>query len=273
VRRWLWSSFALLAAGCGGSSPTLPAPPVTTPPPALVVRNGWDEAPVSAEISPVNPAVGTFATVRAPGFLVRDATFTGQPFYLWPQDPEYVRAMVYSEYVPAQRMTRWQDAFTVEAIEGVAGDVLTDAVAEVVAATGLPITVASTGSVRLTIDPDDPHLRPGTAAVTYNTFRGNTILGARVVFRSLDHLTGRGRLYDNLVLHELGHVLGLGHSPHPRDVMRFEADRTDERTFSEQERVALKLMYRWRQAGNVFPDSAPAPGILSARERTIVIVD
>jgi hypothetical protein len=45
------------------------------------------------------------------------------------------------------------------------------------------------------------------------------------------------------------------------------------RSFSERERVALRLMYRWRQPGNTFPDNAPLPGASSEGRQTVAIVD
>src|SRR5688572_4041941 len=88
--------FAVLAAGCGGSSPVRPsATPAPTPPPAPapVVRDGATDHTVAAELSPSTPTIGAVTTVRAPGFLVREARFDGAPFYLWPQDEAYVRAL------------------------------------------------------------------------------------------------------------------------------------------------------------------------------------
>jgi hypothetical protein len=233
---------------------------------------------VSAEVSPPNPSIGTITTVRASGFLVRDAPFTGAPFYLWPQESEYVRALVYNEYVPGRRLARWSGGFTVspDGLDAPDVDTLHEAVAELSRATGLPIAVASGGPVSVVVDPSDARFAqdPPAAAVARLTFRGNVITGARVIFADRRFVSsGRRSGRHNTLLHELGHVLGLGHSLDAGDVMSIDDDRRSERTFGERERLALKLTYRWRQAGNVFPDSAPLASAASAGERTIVIVD
>ena len=279
MKKWLLAG-ALIAAGCGGGSksPSTPSTPAPTPPPLPVVRDGGSETDVSAEVSPPNPTMGTVTTVRAPGFLVRDAPFNGQPFYLWGQDAEYVQALVYNEFVPTRRLSRWTTGFSVspDGLDPPDVDTLHEAVAEAARASGLPITVASGGVVTVVVDPSDPRFSQEPPAIAYArvSFRGNTIVGARVVFddrRSVS--SGRRSGRNNTLLHELGHVLGLGHSMHPGDVMSVHADRRSERSFGDRERLALKLIYRWRQAGNAFPDSAPSAGPAAAGDATVVIVD
>jgi hypothetical protein len=278
VRKWLLAGVLATAACGGGTSPSTPSTPAPVAPPALVVRDGASEASVPAEVSPPNPTVGTLTTVRAPGFLVRDAPFTGEPFYLWPQDADYVQALIYNEYFPGRRLSRWTTGFAVspDGLDPSDVETLHEGVAEIARASGLPITVASGGAVTVVVDPAAPRFaqQPPAIAFAQMTFRGNTIVGARVVFEERRSVSsGRRSGRHNTLLHELGHVLGLGHSMDPGDVMSIGPDRRSERSFGEPERLALKLIYRWRQAGNVFPDSAPAAGAATAGERTVVIVD
>lgn len=267
---------AVLLSACGRngpSSPTRGAPATPAPAPPPTFRDGWTDQPVTAnEVAPPAPQFGTFTSVRAAGYLTREAWFRGEPFYLWPQSEEYVGALVYNEWVPQGRLSRWQSGFVVADVEGASAEVAA-AAAEAAHASGLSVTVAASGAVRIEVDPNDPYLPAGTGAVTYNTFRGNVVTGSRIVFKSFDHITGRGRRYDNLLLHELGHVLGLGHSSERTDVMYVENDRADEVRFSDRERVTLRLMYRFRESGNTFPDRAPFASTALAGERTVAIVD
>src|ERR671911_1830092 len=128
-----------VVAGCGGS-PSGPSSPRPSPPPPAA-RDGWTEAPVSATFTPAAPTIGTRVVVHAPGFLERDATFSGEPLYLWPQDEAYVRELVYSEHVPFRKLSRWTSGFDVEPLEGEAAAVLESAVAELRRVSGLGIGV------------------------------------------------------------------------------------------------------------------------------------
>lgn len=235
---WL-SALALAAAACGGGSPAGPGPVPTTPP-APVFRDGWTEQSVTADIAPAAPGLGAMSTVRAPGYLTREAPFDGSPFYLWPQDEAYVRALVYSEFSPGQRLARWTTAFTVRPLAG-HEDEIAAAVAEAARATGLALTVGLAGAVDVVVDP------AATAyASSHREFAGYTVTSCRITFRSesgIDTAT---------VLHELGHCLGLGHSPAAGDVMQTGVYIPS--AFSERERVALRMMYRWRKPGNAAPD-------------------
>lgn len=131
------------------------------------------------------------------------------------------------------------------------------------------LTAATLGAVRFTaagsvppsavvvstyVDPSDPDLLAlRAAAVTRRRFRdGAAIAGATIVFRNLD-LAGRTAL----VMHELGHAFGLGHSPRSGDVMWNGAELYATRDYSARERLAIDLMLQ-RRAGNRYPDVDPS---------------
>lgn len=264
-------AFAVLMAGCGGGSgpvtPTLPpvAPaPTPTPVPTFSFRDGWTEQAVAAAATPATPTVGAVTAVEAPGYLVRRAVFNGAPFYLWPQDERYVRALIYN--AGTRPLRRWTAGFTItpDGIDNLPA--FQDAAAELSRVSGLPIGVGPGGPVAVTIDPSDPYFKDNNW-LAYASWRssGDVIRSARVVFRSVQEFQ------QGILLHELGHVLGLGHSEDGSDVMAPRENRA--LTFSERENVALKLMYRWRQPGNALPDDMVPATTASAREETVVVPD
>jgi hypothetical protein len=223
---------------------------------------------VPAEVAPAAPAIGTAVTVRAGGYLTREAAFDGQPFYLWPQEETYVRALVYSESSPGQRLTRWTRAFTVKPFAGRESDIA-GAVAEAGAIAGLALTSSATGEVAIDVDPEalDAVHHPKALAATWRWFNGSVTSGCRIVFRREGWFT-RG-----ILLHELGHCLGLGHSPDSSDLM-YAVDRRAVESFSAREQVTLRMMYRWRKPGNAAPDRDPGvAGAAGAVRKSFVIVD
>ena len=275
----------LAAASCGGapSSPTArPAtsPPRAAPPPPSFL-DGWTEQALGATISPAAPLLGTPVRVEAAGYLVREMLFEGRPLALWPDTAAYVQPFVYGESAPGRRLSRWDRGFPITASAELLANtrvrpILDDAVEEASRVSGLPITVASAGSVTFTVDAADAYLmaNPDVVAYTQRTSSANAIAGARVVFRDLKYVLGAGnRVRTNTVLHEMGHVLGLGHSTDPGDVMHVDGRRTDARTFSERESLTLKMMYRWRRAGNTFPDRAPELGAAPAGAVDVLIAN
>jgi hypothetical protein len=106
------------------------------------------------------------------------------------------------------------------------------------------------------------------------TFRGNRILGARLVFGETKYIVGnRGAASRNTLLHEVGHALGLGHSASSDDVMSNEWPRRIEPVFGAGESISLRMMYRYRAAGNGPPDRAPGVFTAAGGMQTVVVVD
>lgn len=262
-------AFAMLMAGCGGGSgpvtPTLPpVAPVPTPVPTFSFRDGWTEQAVAATATPATPTGGAVTAVEAPGYLIRRVVFDGSPFYLWPQDERYVRALIY--YAGTRSLRRWTTGFTItpDGIDNLPA--FQGAAAELSRVSGLTIGVGPGGPVVVTIDPNDPYFKDNTwLAYAASRSSSNVIRSAIVVFRSVQEFQ------QGILLHELGHVLGLGHSEDGSDVMAPRENRA--LTFSERENVALKLMYRWRQPGNALPDDMVPATTASGREETVVVPD
>jgi hypothetical protein len=282
VKKIFVSAAILLAAGCAGSTgpgntPT-PTPTPTTVSDTLIVRDGWTGADVAASANPAAPARNAAVHVEASGYLPRDTVFVGEPIYLWPSPLEYLESMVYFEEVGG-RLSRWTaSGFTVGLgtlfSDAVVRTVFEDAAAEVGRTTGLTVAVGSRGDVAMAVAPEDPGFAqyPDARALTYLELIDNNIVGTRTVFQSRADITGESPapLY-NVVLHELGHVIGLGGSPSPDDIMGDDDRVTQARVFSADERVVLKVMYAYRRPGNVSPDRDPGVAD-AARRRTTVLI-
>jgi hypothetical protein len=221
------------------------------------------------EVTPAVPILNEPMSVQAPGFLIREQKFTGAPVFLWPAQEGYVSELVYDwEFSDGTyRMVRWASPFRVTLDGDLAtNDVIVAKTQEVVAemnrVTGLGITVGPGGecviSVNSSILPDD-----GTVGEARMRFRGPTIIAADVVFVERGELTGgTGSQYRNTFLHEMGHVLGLAHSPNNRDVMTpGTGPGSRVGTFQDGEATALSMMYRHRTAGNFPPDRDPGLGV------------
>jgi hypothetical protein len=276
-------SFAiLLASGCSGitgsSGTPTPTPTATAVSTVLVVRDGWTGAEVAATATPAAPALKAAVHVEASGYLPRDTVFVGDPVYLWPSPLDYVDSMVYFAEV-GSRLSRWTaTGFTIGLgsldADAVVKAIYADAAAEAGRATGLAVAVGARGDIIVTVAPEDPGFTqfPNARALTYLQLIDNNIVGGRTVFQSRADMTGESPapLY-NVVLHEVGHALGLGSSPNPDDIMGPDDRTTQARVFSQDERVVLKLMYSYRHPGNVSPDRDPGVSAADHRRSTVLI--
>jgi hypothetical protein len=274
----------LTACGGGGGSTAATSPAaVSTPTPAPVavapeVRSGETGGPVGAAVaSPAQVLPGAPVAVTAPGFLRRQQFFVGgAPIFLWPQEDPYVRAIVYGggEF----GLIRWASGFRVKPWPGTE-EKMAVVVAEASRVSGLPITLTTgTAEVEIVFDPADPALADLTAlAVTFRSYSGFNITRSRIVFRSLGEFLGNSRQHGgrtNTALHEMGHVLGLGHSINYHDVMSNENDRNPGLTYGPGEELALRMMYAYRAPGNASPDRAPGvPTATALRTPPSVVVD
>jgi hypothetical protein len=174
-------------------------------------------------------------------------------------------------------MVRWDGPFIVTLEGGLADDL--DVVAkaqgvveELVRRTGLPITLGSGGPCVIKIDPSVA--RRDAVATAQWSFRGATIVGATVSFIGRGEILGRGRAdYANTLLHEMGHVMGLLHSPDTHDVMTPGAGPgTGGGHFVLNEAIALHMMYNHRSAGNRFPDRDPQMAAASAATPRLTVI-
>ena len=85
-------------------------------------------------------------------------------------------------------------------------------------------------------------------AATELTFgTDGNIVGGRLIYCTVNAARSAG-----LVLHEIGHTLGMYHSPAAADVMYCTTGRPVD--FSSRERLVMKLM-RLRRSGNRYPDN------------------
>ena len=274
-----------LGAACGGggpsAAPTSPAA-VATPAPTPVavapeVRSGETGTSVAAVANPAQVVPGAPVAVTAAGFLRRQQFFaSAAPIFLWPQEGPYVAAIVYGggEF----GLIRWSSGFRVKPWPGTE-DKMAVVVAEASRVSGLPITLTTgPADVEVVLDPAEPALADLTAlAVTFRSYSGFNITRGRIVFRSLGEFLGNSRQHGgrtNTALHEMGHVLGLGHSISYHDVMSNENDRNPGLTYGAGEELALRMMYAYRAVGNAFPDRAPGvPTATSLRMPPSVVVN
>jgi len=263
----------LTLAGCSsGSSPatptTIPLTPVPPVPTVSSARDGLTGSSVTASIA-MN---GALATVTASGYLTRQQP-AAHVVWLWPQAESYVRDIVYmsgSNPPVARDLRRWAAGSTIRLAFAAGLDrhdaMLQDHAAEMARWSRLNVVALPAGSAgaNVTLAVDPAFVPSGAIGVTSCSISGAVYVACRIGFLAEANITNaNGR--SNTLLHELGHVLGLGHSPDTGDVMGTAANRRSERTFGDPEARALTMMYAWRVAGNQFPDTGAAAGATGAR--------
>ena len=273
MRRWTIAASAALALGlvaaCGSDPSTGPRPisvatatPVPTPVPLPVARDGLTHDVVEAEITPAAPGLRDTVTARAPLCLLREQRYDGGPVYLWKIEEDYVDQVAYSVRFTdgSYRMIRWATGFTITLDQGLdENDAVMrkaqEAAAEVTRRTGLPISIGPGGAVHMMIDANIL-VNDDALATTSRQYQGATIVGATVKFAAVANILGNnGADYTNTFLHEMGHVMGLGHSPVAHEIMSTRSTtRTTAGEYQPREALTLHMMYQHRTAGNRPPD-------------------
>lgn len=279
-------SGGLFVHGCGGSSgPTASSvpPPTPTPTPAAVaplVFDGVSDQAVAADVTPASVRAGDALVARASGYLPREQRYAGAPVLLWPSDEGYVEQLVYWRFTDdSQRMVRWAGPFTLtldgELVEsGIIFDKAREVADEIQRVTGLAIAIGPGGACLVKLDPN--LVGQGSIGQARLRFQGATIVGATLAFARPSEITGGvGSDWRNTLLHEMGHAIGLRHSPNDRDVMTPGAGPgTRVARYQEHEAAALHMMYWHRSAGNRLPDKDPQlAGATAATPQIAVIVD
>lgn len=244
------------------------------------MRDGTTEQPVAAQLDPPSPRIGSRVSVTATGFLTREQLFEAADIFLWPGESSYVHDVAYTEFTDGTfRTIRWTAPFTITLDGDIASDPAILAKASEVAAevsrhVGFSVNVGAGGAVTIGVDESLADKDAvGQATVSY---RGAAIVGARVVFwRRFEIAGGSQATYSNTFLHEMGHVIGLGHSPRVTDVMTpADGPGTRQGAFQPGEAASLHMSYAHRRPGNYFPDRDPALSAAStAIPRFTVIVD
>src|SRR5688572_24506639 len=116
MRRLVLVMLSSLVSACGGGGPTAPSrPPTPLPSPSALLPpqavDGVSGAALAAVIAPAQPSRNELTTVRAPGYLLREQLYTGEPIRLWPAKNEaLVRQLVYVHPTTGAeiRLRRWE---------------------------------------------------------------------------------------------------------------------------------------------------------------------
>jgi hypothetical protein len=286
--RWA-AAAALVLSGCGsGGNPAAPSAPPAQPPPVIALPagatlafvSGISQEPVgSARVSVGNTAyttdgagqirlgepaeAGANLSVEAAGFLRRDTlirTSADTLFTLWPLEDatgEYTLALVYH----SSRLLRFHPATRRVSIVPNREFLTTDplgleaheyAAARMTAATNGQIEFVveeqPTGSVVVSSElaPDPCGMFVGCAQPQLQGYH----VVAGVIRISSERSTGNRR---RIILHELGHIFGLAHSPEGTAGDLMQPSGHGEVDFSSRELRTIRMMLR-RHAGNRFTD-------------------
>lgn len=268
----------------------------------LVVRAGDDGRPVagaavfvggSRYVSDANgrvdlaPALDGDVDVEAAHFLVRETALPpDRTLTLWPTGPaypeDYVRHLLYKDAAS----TRSQPSLSADAplrrvmasaVQVVLDEELWD---------DRPARAAHERAVALLNDATEGRVRfelrtaarsgvvfqayvdgavAAAGALTYRDLNRSEVMGGRIVYAN----TGAARS-ERFVAHELGHALGLQHSIRPWDLMYYSAAQTAAASFSEHERLSIRLLLQ-RRAGNRYPDNDRTAAGASGPTTSVVV--
>jgi hypothetical protein len=233
---------------------------------------------LSGRVSLREPAAyGSLLDVVAPDFLDRQTLVRrddSRRLVLWPRstryfDESYTLELVYTAATPEAGVTGAEPLErvrrgTTEAVVVPSSEILADdqarqshfdAVAVLNAALGgrltyviSPTRPASGVVFEAKIDPADPLCTDRTLGYARNSVRSGEIVSGTIVYCRPEEIGL------TLVAHELGHTVGLHHSPSGGDVMYRYIPQYGAPQFSTAETLTMGLLFE-RLAGNRYPDN------------------
>ena len=266
------------------SSPTAPTP-VPSPTPAPIPSDpnlpkfikGTDGMPViGVEVTIVDKkfitdqngqiqtqlAAESLVEARHTSFILRQTTYKNSLiFTLWPSDAtdaNYIQYLVYNNSTSAKLSRPTTEVIrpvlSAEINQDIESVSNIDRAGELIrTATQGKITIdqrsasAQALNVPLTINAlDEAIVSSNAAAVAKITYVGNTIIRGEIVLKELRYAR------TTVLLHELGHILGLNHSIDVQDVMAPVV--SSQRDFSNREKIVLTMLFL-RLPGNQQPDN------------------